>query len=122
MLPTLAPRCATIASAAAGEIPCPLSVSAAKMDSFVGDGNSAVTVTLPSPEFYRHPIISRERTASIYIAVGNDKNEDFELHSVTFCSIAQLKNVGAVSFMQFDRKTARFLSSNCIMDRFFSFV
>lgn len=46
----------------------------------------------------------------MYIPMGEDKNEDSKLHSVTFCSIAQLKNVGAVSFMQFDRKTARFFA------------
>ena len=40
--------------------------------------------------------------------MGEGKNEDLEYRLITFCSIAQPENVGAVSFMQFDRKTARF--------------
>ena len=58
----------------------PIPESAANLGVFVRDSNSAVTVKLPT---------RREMTASIYIPMGEGKNEDFNKPEAIICIDAQ---------------------------------
>ena len=65
----------------------------------MGDGNFDVTVTLPSPDFYRHPNFQRYIDVCEAWVTAWSAFFTTSIFTVTL-SLAKGKNVGAVSFLQ----------------------